>query len=118
MPGTIKLSQMPKVRCSHILLSFDEALHSSHSRGRYFAVWEAKNIIASLKRGGYSWEQAVKEHSACPHSWYRDGDLGWFDLNDGVTPELYNACLISEKGELLSEPIESPYGIHIITRTG
>ena len=88
---TFNTNHMKKVRCSHILISFDTALNSSHSRGIYFAVFEAKEIIKDLKKGGYSWEQAVKEHSACEHSWYRDGDLGWFDLNDGITPELYNA---------------------------
>ena len=80
---TFNTNHMKKVRCSHILISFDTALNSSHSRGIYFAVFEAKSIIKDLKKGGYSWEQAVKEHSACEHSWYRDGDLGWFDLNDG-----------------------------------
>ena len=115
---TFNLNHMKKVRCSHILLSFDTALNSTHSRGIYFAVFEAKEIIKELKNGRISWEKAVKEHSACEHSWYRDGDLGWFDLNDGVTPELYNACLIHEVGDLLDEPIESPYGMHIIHRTG
>jgi len=109
---------MNKVRCSHILLSYDEAVESSHTREIFFAIHEAKQIISGLQRGGWSWQQAVKEHSACPHSWYRDGDLGWFDLNDGVTPELYNACLIHEVGDLLDEPVQSPYGIHVITRTG
>lgn len=108
----------PKVRASHILLSWDEAINSTHSRDLYFAIWEAKRIIGELKKGGYSWEQAVKEHSACEHSWYRDGDLGWFDLNDGVVPELYFSILACPKGELLDEPIQTPYGIHIITRTG
>lgn len=109
---------LPKVRGSHILLSWEGAVNSSHTRELSFAVFEAKRIIADLKRGGYSWEQAVKEHSACQHSWYRDGDLGWFDLNDGVTPELYYALLNCPKGELVDEPIETPYGLHILTRTG
>lgn len=115
---TFNLSHMKKVRCSHILLSYAEAINSTHSRDLFFAVWEAKEIIKELKNGRISWEKAVKEHSACDHSWYRDGDLGWFDLNDGVTPELYNACLIHEVGDLLDEPIQSPYGLHIIHRTG
>lgn len=115
---TFNLNHMKKVRCSHILLSYDEAINSTHSRGLFFAVFEAKEIIKELKNGRISWEKAVKEHSACEHSWYRDGDLGWFDLNDGVTPELYNACLIHEVGDLLDEPIQSPYGLHIIHRTG
>ena len=109
---------MKKVRCSHILLSHENAIESSHSREIYFAVYDAKQIIGELTRGGISWATAVKEHSACPHSWYRDGDLGWFDLNDGITPELYYATNAAQIDELLEEPIETPYGIHIITRTG
>lgn len=108
----------PKVRASHILLSWDKAINSTHSRELAFAVHEAKRIIAELKRGGYSWEQAVKEHSACEHSWYRDGDLGWFDINDNVDETLYLSVLSCPKGELLEEPIQTPYGVHILTRTG
>jgi parvulin-like peptidyl-prolyl isomerase len=109
---------MEKVRASHILLSWDKAIDSSHSRDLVFAIHEAKRIIAELKSGGYSWQQAVKEHSACPHSWYRDGDLGWFDANDGVDLILYRSVLACPKGDLLEEPIQTPYGVHIITRTG
>ena len=107
----------PKVRCSHILLSHEDAIESSHSRQIYYAVFDAKQIIAELKSGGLSWAAAVKEHSACPHSWYRDGDMGWFDIND-VVPELYLAVKAMPKDQLLDEPIQTPYGIHIIIRTG
>ena len=75
---------LPKVRCSHILLSHEDAIESTHSKQLYFAVHDAKMIIGELLRGGITWGTAVKEHSACPHSWYRDGDLGWFDITDGV----------------------------------
>lgn len=112
------MSKFPPVRASHILLSWDEAIESTHSRDLVFAVHDAKQIIAELRRGGYSWEQAVYEHSACPHSYYRDGDLGWFSLEDGVTPELYYAVRTIPKGELSEEPVQSPYGVHILTRTG
>ena len=39
---TFNVNHMKKVRCSHILISYDEAINSSHSRGIYFAVFEAK----------------------------------------------------------------------------
>ena len=61
------------MRCSSILLSF-EATPTAPSRDLFFA-FEAKEIIKELN-GRISWEKAVKEHSACEHSWYRDGDLG------------------------------------------
>ena len=108
----------PKVRCSHILLSHEDAIESTHSRELYFAVHDAKMIIGELLRGGITWGTAVKEHSACPHSWYRDGDLGWFDITDGVVPELYYSVLTAPKDQLLEEPIQTPYGIHILVRTG
>ena len=111
------MTKPSKVRCSHILLSWDQAFESTHSRELVFAIHDAKEIIASLKGGGYTWQAAVKEHSACPHSWVSDGDLGWFKFGE-VTPELWNACLICPIDELLEEPVQSPYGIHIITRTG
>ena len=42
---TFNVNHMKKVRCSHILISYDEAINSSHSRGIYFAVFEAKQIL-------------------------------------------------------------------------
>lgn len=107
----------PKVRCSHILLSYEDAIESTHTRQLYYAIHDAKQIIAELKGGGLSWAAAVKEHSACPYSWYRDGDLGWFDIND-VVSELYLSVKSAPKDQLLEEPIQTPYGIHIIVRTG
>ena len=47
---TFNLNHMTKVRCSHILLSYAEAINSTHSRDLFFAVWEAKEIIKELKR--------------------------------------------------------------------
>ena len=108
----------PKVRASHILLSYDEAHESTHSRGIYFAVWEAKQIINDLKKGAYSWSQAVKDYSACPHSNYMDGDLGWFDLSDDVDSMLYLSIRGCKVGDILDEPVQTDFGVHIITRTG
>ena len=50
---------MKKVRCSHILLSFD--IQTAIVLSIYFAVFEAKEIIKELKNGRISWEKAVKE---------------------------------------------------------
>ena len=45
------------------------------------------------------------------------GDLGWFEQHE-ITPEIWNACLVTKVGDLFPEPIDSPYGVHIIYRTG
>jgi len=110
------MSKTQKMRLSHILLSWDQALNSTHSRELIYAIDEAKQIIDSLNRGGYSWTTACKEHSACD-SYVNGGDLGWFEEHE-ITQELWNAGLVTPIGELSPEPIQTPYGIHIIYRTG
>lgn len=106
-----------KVRCSHILLSWDKALHSTHSRELVFAIHDAKQIIEDLQKGTITWKIAVKEHSACLESWQKGGDLGWFPEHV-ISPEIWSACLATPIDALFPEPIISPYGVHIIYRTG
>jgi parvulin-like peptidyl-prolyl isomerase len=110
------MSKTKKMRLSHILLSWDQALRSTHSRELIYAIDEAKQIIASLQRGGYSWETACKENSACD-TYINSGDLGWFEEHE-ITQELWMAGLVTPIGELNPEPVTSPYGVHIIYRTG
>jgi hypothetical protein len=112
------MSKIPeKMRCSHILLSWDQAIESTHSRELAFAIHDAKQIISDLEKGTISWNVAVKEHTACRHSWNNGGDLGWFEEHE-ITPEIWIACLTTKVGDLSLEPINSPYGVHIIFRTG
>lgn len=112
------MSKLPqKMRCAHILLSWDQAINSTHSRELVFAIHDAKIIIAELQRGGYSWETAVKEHSACSETFWKGGDLGWFS-QDEILDEIWVACLATPKGELFPEPVQSPFGVHILYRTG
>lgn len=109
---------MPKkMRCSHILLSWDQAIDSTHSRELAFALHDAKQILFDLQKGIIAWNIAVKEHTACRHTWNNGGDLGWFDEHD-MLAEVWIACLTTAIGELAAEPINSPHGIHIIFRTG
>lgn len=106
-----------KLRCSHILLSWDQAINSTHSRELVFAIHDAKLLISELQKGTLSWNVACKENSACDRSYLNGGDLGWFQEHE-VTPEIWNTCLITKIGDLFPEPVQSPYGIHIIYRTG
>ena len=112
------MSKIPeKMRCSHILLSWDQAIESTHSRELAFAIHDATMLIAELKRGGLSWDTAVKENTACKTTWNNGGDLGWFSEIE-ITEEIWRACLATPVDELFPEPVNSPYGIHIIYRTG
>lgn len=106
-----------KMRCSHILLSWDKAINSTHTRELCFAIHDAKTIMADLKKGSITWNIAVREHSACMDTGFETGDLGWFEQHE-ITPEIWTACLVTEIGDVFPEPITSPYGVHIIFRTG
>lgn len=105
------------MRCSHILLSWDQANDSTHSRELAFAIHDAKALIAELKAGGLSWNTAVKENTACKTTWLNGGDLGWFPEME-ITHEIWTACLATPVGELFPEPVNTRYGVHIIFRTG
>jgi len=111
------MKQPDKMRCSHILLSWDQSINSTHSRELAFAIYDAQTIITELKSGGLSWSAAVKEHTACDASRFKNGNLGWFEESD-IVNEIWQACLLTKKDELFPEPVNSPYGIHIIYRTG
>jgi len=105
------------MRCSHILLSWKDAKESTHTRELVYAIYDAKMIITELQKGGYSWNTAVNEHTACKTTWKNGGDLGWFEEHS-IHFSIWNACLVTPIGELCPEPIDTPFGVHIIFRTG
>ena len=102
---------------SHILLSFRGAKNSTHGRGIGEAMAEGERITNELKQGGVSFEQMARENSACPSGKRNGGDLGWFAPEDMVI-EFSSACAKIPKGELGPHPVVSPFGVHVIWRTG
>ena len=104
-----------KLRASHILLSHRDAKPPTHSRGIAVAMNEAEELIRELKAGGISFEQAARENSACP-SKERGGDLGWFE-ESAMAIEFSQACKSIQKDDI-GPPCISPFGVHIILRTG
>lgn len=106
-----------RIRIAHILLSWNDAIDSTHSREFGFALHDAQQILAELKKGTMSWNAAVKEHSACILSDLVTGDLGWREETDLIA-ELWLPALVTPIGDVYPEPINSPYGIHIIYRIG
>ena len=103
------------MRASHILLSHRNANPPTHSRGIAQAMVAAQDLIKELEAGGISFEQAARENSACP-SKERGGDLGWFE-EEIMAIEFSAACKNIQKGDL-GPPCISPFGVHIILRTG
>lgn len=105
-----------KLKAKHILLSYDEAQMSTHTRPLGVAMQEAERIIKELKTGKLNWDKAAYENSACPSGKASMGDLGEFDELDMV-PEFSEAVKRLHIDEI-GPPVVSPFGVHIIVRTG
>ena len=104
-----------KLKASHILLSHRDANPPTHSRGIAQCMTEAEALITQLKSGGVSFEAAAHENSACP-SKTKGGDLGWFE-EEAMVLEFSGACKNIPKGDI-GPPCITPFGVHIIMRTG
>lgn len=84
------------VNASHILVD-DEA--------------KCNDIMAKIKSGEVSFEDAAKEYSKCPSA-QKGGDLG--DFAEGqMVPEFDEACFTMDVGELRG-PVKTNFGYHII----
>lgn len=87
--------QYKEVKASHILLnSKEEAL-----------------LIKERLNNGEVFEELAKERSLCPTKMV-GGNLGWFDKNR-MDKEFTKAVFSMKKGNI-SEPVQTPYGWHII----
>jgi len=86
----------PTFNASHILVKTEE---------------EANAILAQIKDGSVSFEDAAKQNSTCP-SGQQGGNLGDFGQGQMV-PEFEQACAEMEVGAV-SEPVQTQFGYHII----
>ncbi|MBQ3065575.1 MAG: peptidylprolyl isomerase [Clostridia bacterium] len=84
------------VNASHILVDSEE---------------KANEILAKIKAGEISFEDAARQNSSCP-SGKEGGNLGDFTRGQMV-PEFDTACFTMEVGAL-SEPIKTQFGYHLI----
>ena len=72
---------------------------------------KANEILASIKEGKATFEDAAKEHSSCP-SKEKGGNLGEFGKGQMV-PEFDNAVFAMEVGEITG-PVQTQFGYHLI----
>lgn len=103
-----------RIRASHILLKFSGARRGFSSRPRDEALALAERLKAELDAGG-DFRALAHEHSDCPSS-ARGGDLGKFGKGQMV-PEFEQAAFALAFTEI-SDVVESPFGFHLIQRTG
>lgn len=85
------------VNASHILVESEE---------------EALAIIAKIKAGEISFEEAAAKHSSCPSS-ANGGNLGDFGRGQMV-PEFDTAVFNMSVGEITEAPVKTQFGYHLI----
>ena len=85
------------VNASHILVDSEET---------------ANEILAKIKAGEVSFEDAATEHSTCP-SKANGGNLGDFGRGQMV-PEFDSAVFAMEVGEISDAPVKTQFGYHLI----
>jgi parvulin-like peptidyl-prolyl isomerase len=102
------------VRASHILLMYAGSERSSATRSREQAQQQIQEIKTQLD-GGADFSALAQQHSDCP-SGKRGGDLGNFGRGQMV-PEFETTAFALPVGGT-SGVVETPFGYHVIKRTG
>jgi parvulin-like peptidyl-prolyl isomerase len=102
------------VRASHILLMYVGSERSSNSRSREHAQAQIQQLKTQLD-GGADFADLARQHSDCP-SGKKGGDLGQFGRGQMVKAFEESAFGMAVGGT--SGVVETPFGYHIIRRTG
>jgi parvulin-like peptidyl-prolyl isomerase len=102
------------VRASHILLMYAGSERSSATRSRDQAQQQIQQIKTEID-GGADFSELATKHSDCP-SGKKGGDLGSFGRGQMV-PEFETAAFGLPVGGT-SGVVETPFGYHLIRRTG
>lgn len=103
-----------KIKASHILIATADGERSKSK----MTVEDAETKINELKKeldDGAEFAELAKANSDCP-SGADGGDLGFFGPNDMV-PSFGAAAFALEEGEA-SDVVKTPFGFHLIRRTG
>ncbi len=103
-----------QVRASHILLMYQGSMRSTATRSKDEAKQQIEAIARSLGEGG-DFAELAKTHSDCP-SGRQGGDLGSFGKGQMVK-EFEETAFGLDVGQT-SDVVETPFGYHIISRTG
>ena len=96
----------------------EELAHPERVRARHILVEtreEAENIIKALDEGK-SFEELEAEHSLDTATKAKGGDVGFFSRSDNLVASFKEAAFALKVDEV-SEPVESPYGFHVIQVT-
>jgi peptidyl-prolyl cis-trans isomerase SurA len=97
-----------QIQARHILIKTNEAISEADAKRRILQ-------IRDRLQSGMKFEEAARLYSE-DASANRGGDLGWLAQGDTV-PEFERVMLALKPG-VLSEPVRSPFGWHLIEVTG
>lgn len=103
-----------QVNASHILLMYQGSMRSTATRSKDEAKQQIESIHQELGQGG-DFAALAKTHSDCP-SGQQGGDLGSFGRGQMVK-EFEETAFGLDVGQT-SGVVETPFGYHIISRTG
>jgi len=103
-----------QVRASHILLMYAGSMRSTATRSQVEAQQQIAQIKAELD-GGAAFADLAGRHSDCP-SGQSGGDLGFFGRGQMVGP--FEETAFGMQVGQTSGVVGTPFGYHIIQRTG
>ncbi|MCD6376471.1 MAG: peptidylprolyl isomerase [Caldisericaceae bacterium] len=105
-----------EVKARHILIQYKGARNSKVKRSKEEAFKLAEKILREAKSGKTSFNYLAEKYSDDPSAKKNKGDLGYFTWGQMVD-EFQKAAFSMEPGQI-SEPVETPYGFHIIKVEG
>ena len=88
----------------------DETVNASHILVESREI--ALDVLAKIKSGEVTFEDAAREYSSCP-SKENGGNLGDFSQGQMV-PEFDTAVFSMQVGEITEEPVKTQFGFHLI----
>jgi peptidyl-prolyl cis-trans isomerase D len=103
--------QPAEVRASHLLIRFEA---NASDEQKLAAKLKAENLRSEAVRGG-DFAALARKHSEDPGSAAQGGDLGFFKAGMMVKP-FEDAAFGLKVGDL-SQPVETPFGYHLIKVT-
>ena len=103
-----------QVRASHILLMYAGSMRSRATRSKDEAAKQMDELKQKLDAGG-DFAELARAHSDCPSS-AQGGDLGNFGRGQMVKE--FESAAFSMPVGAVSGVVETPFGYHLIQRTG
>ncbi len=103
-----------QIKVSHIQVSVDP---SATAAQREAAQKKLAEIKTGIERNKYTFAQAADKYSQDTSKTEGDGgDIGYISLDSGIDEDFAKAAFSQKKGSI-SDPIESPFGYHLIQVT-